>query len=523
MRRRGVVVSDKVEFGLTDEEFNQTVERARMLTKTSSATVIPLLRRNGELDAEVLRLDAETERKAQPLSLPKPTEPMAVAREFVERRCRQGGDLIFRYWRGGWWSWRASHWIEVDEGTLKSELYQFTEKASCINDSGKRMPWAPTQSKINNLLDALKAICLLGADVDQPSWLDGREDARVIVATANGLLDVNSRELLEHTPAFFNQTAVPFDYDPNATEPARWLAFLAELFPDQPEAIDALAEWFGYVVSGRTDLQKIFLMVGPTRGGKGVIARILTKLIGRKNVAGPTLNQFGTEFGLAPLIGKSLAIVADARFGGRDASAVVERLLSISGEDTLTINRKYRDQWTGKLATRLHILSNELPKLNDASSAIVGRMVLIQLQRSWLGKEDRTLEPALVAELTGILNWALDGLQRLSATDTFTRLPVAEEAIITMRDLASPVAAFVRERCVTGPNYQIRTDSLYAVFKKWADDNGHAKKSAQTFGRDLRAAVSGISVQRPRDNPERHRVYVGIDIQQGEPGEQWEE
>jgi putative DNA primase/helicase len=263
-------------------------------------------------------------------------------------------------------------------------------------------------------------------------------------------------------------------------------------------------------------------MVGPTRGGKGVIARILTKLIGRKNVAGPTLNQFGTEFGLAPLIGKSLAIVADARFGGKDASAVVERLLSISGEDTLTINRKYREQWTGKLASRLHILSNELPKLNDASSAIVGRMVLIQLQRSWLGKEDRSLEPALAGELTGILNWALDGLQRLSATDTFTRLPVAEEAIVTMRDLASPVAAFVRERCVTGPNYQIRTDNLYAAFKTWADENGHTRRSAQTFGRDLRAAVTGISVQRPRDNPERHRVYVGIDIQQSEPGEQWE-
>jgi putative DNA primase/helicase len=429
---------------------------------------------------------------------------------------RHGDDLIFRYWRGGWWLWQTSHWIEVDEGTLRSELYHFTEKAHYINNSGKRMPWAPTTSKINNLLDALKAICLLGADIDQPSWLDERQDNRVIVTTANGLLDVNSRELLEHTPAFFNQTAVPFDYDQAAPSPERWLVFLAELFPDQPEAIDALAEWFGYVVSGRTDLQKIFLMVGPTRGGKGVIARILTKLIGRKNVAGPTLNQFGTEFGLAPLIGKSLAIVADARFGGKDASAVVERLLSISGEDTLTINRKYRDQWTGKLAARLHILSNELPKLNDASSAIVGRMVLIQLQHSWLGKEDRGLEPALAGELTGILNWALDGLQRLGASETFTRLPVAEESIITMRDLASPVAAFVRELCVTGPDYQIRTDNLYATFKRWAEDNGHTKKSAQTFGRDLRAAVPGISVQRPRSNPERHRVYVGIDIQQGE-------
>jgi putative DNA primase/helicase len=112
------------------------------------------------------------------------------------------------------------------------------------------------------------------------------------------------------------------------------------------------------------------------------------------------LNSLGGEFGLAPLIGKPLAVFSDARFAGRDASIVVERLLSISGEDNLTVNRKYRDQWTGKLPTRLHVISNELPKLGDASTAI----------------EDVSLEPALHAELAGILNWALGGLQRLTGT-----------------------------------------------------------------------------------------------------------
>ena len=119
----------------------------------------------------------------------------------------------------------------------------------------------------------------------------------------------------------------------------------------------------GYVVSGRLDLHEILLMVGPTRGGKGAFARILTALVGSENVAGPTLSSLGGECGLQPLIGKPLAIVSDARFGGRDSTVVVERLLSISGEDTLTVNRKCRDQWTGKLPPRLHVISNGLPKL----------------------------------------------------------------------------------------------------------------------------------------------------------------
>jgi putative DNA primase/helicase len=285
---------------------------------------------------------------------------------------------------------------------------------------------------------------------------------------------------------------------------------MEEIWPSEPDAIKVLGEWFGYVISGRLDLHKILLMVGPTRGGKGVIARMLGALIGQKNVAGPTLNSLGGDFGLAPLIGKSLAIISDARFVKND-HVVVERLLSISGEDTLTINRKYRDQWTGKLPSRLHVISNELPRLGDASTAIVGRIVLLMLSRSWLGHEDFDLEPALRSELPGILNWALLGLQRLTVDNEnrFTRLISADEAITTLRDLASPVAAFVRERCAIGPKETVPVDELYAAFKAWADNNGHPKSPKQVFGRDLRAAVPAIRVGQP-GTTHRVRVYTGI-------------
>jgi putative DNA primase/helicase len=457
--------------------------------------------------------------------LPPPSQPMAVARIFVDE-CLHKDILTLRHWRGGWWMWKTTHWIEAEDAAVCSILYRFTEHAVYLEGKNEKK-WAPTRRKIGDLVAALAGICLLPNDIDQPGWLDGEAaENGVIVSVKNGLLDVGARRLLPHTPQFFNQTSVPFDYDPGAAEPRRWLDFLALLWPMEPAAIDVLGEWFGYIVSGRTDLHKILLMVGPTRGGKGVIARALAALIGRKNVAGPTLNSLGSEFGLAPLIGKPLAVISDARFAGRDASIVVERLLSISGEDMLTVNRKYRDQWTGKLPSRLHVLSNELPKLGDASTAIVGRVVLLLLSHSWLGREDHQLEPALHTELTGILNWALDGLQRLTVENEnrFTPLVSADEAIITMRDLASPVAAFVREQCEVHPQREIPSDDLYAAFKPWAEDNGHSKKSKATFGRDLRAAVPSVSVRRPRDHSDRsdrdHRrpFYVGISLRAFDDG-----
>jgi len=362
------------------------------------------------------------------------------------------------------------------------------------------------------LLEALAAITILATDIDQPTWLDSRESG-IIVAVANGLLEVETRHLLPHSPRFFNQTAVPFDYDKDAPKPQRWHDFLDTLWPDLPEAIDVLGEWFGYVISGRLDLHKIFVMVGPTRGGKGVIARIETILLGKPNVCGPTLSSLGGEFGLAPLLGKSLAIISDARSGGgKNSPAVVERLLSISGEDTLTVNRKYREQWNGKLPARLHIISNELPRLGDASSAIVGRLVLLLTTRSWLGKEDYELERKLLPELPGILNWSLDGLQRLTHDNEnhFTRIAAADDAITQMRDLASPVGAFVREWCILDPNAEIPVDDLYAHYKDYCQECEYPKSPKAHFGRDLRAACPSVKKTRPRDGTQRHYVYAGI-------------
>ena len=453
--------------------------------------------------------------------LPSPANPMKVARLFVDQHCRHDNVLTLHHWRGAWWRWWHSHWREFEDSAVRSLLYKFTENASYREAKGNAVPWAPNRKKIGDVLDALKAITILDNDIDQPTWLDGRS-SDVIVAVTNGLLELQSRQLLPHSPLFFNHTAVPFAYDENAPQPTRWLDFLNAVWPTpiQKPAIDVLGEWFGYVISGRTDLQKIFMMVGPTRGGKGVIARIETALIGKKNVAGPTLSSFGTEFGMESLIGKSLGIISDARStsGGKNPSVgdvAVERLLSISGEDTITVARKNKTAWIGKLSVRLDLLSNPLLRLGDASGAIIGRLVLLLTTESWLGREDFNLEKNLQPELTGILNWALDGLCRLTITNEnhSTRFEPAEEAITLMRDLASPVGAFVREMCELNNNAETPVDELYAAYKNWCETSEYRKSPKSHFGRDLRAACPSVYKTRPRDkSSHRSNVYTGIKL-----------
>ena len=165
----------------------------------------------------------------------------------------------------------------------------------------------------------------------------------------------------------------------------------------------------------------------------------------------------GTNFGLEDLIDKPLAIIADARSSGRASPETLERLLNISGEDNLSIDRKHRPHWNGVLPTRLVILSNELPRFGDASGAIVGRFVTLTLTQTFLGREDHALQSRLLAELPGILRWALKGLDRLVRNNRqFTAPKSSEQTVRTMHDLISPMHAFLRDRCEYGPNADFR-------------------------------------------------------------------
>ncbi|AYF31476.1 NTP-binding protein [Micromonospora tulbaghiae] len=468
---------------------------------------------------------------------------MPVARRILLDR-QEDDVLTLRRWRGGWMVWTGPAWTEAEQGAIASWVWGHLEYARYLDvnvDPPKTKPWRPNQRRISDVMAALSAATYLSDTVNPPSWAAkrsalGRETPMILgesfpssnsmwaamdltgpsksgnyISTANGLLNVTTRELRPHTPEFFNLVSVPFDYDPDAPTPQRWLKFLAELWPEDPDSVAALQEFFGYVLSGRTDLHKILLIVGPPRGGKGTIARILTALVGKGSMAGPTLASLNTNFGLAPLLGKPLAIISDARLAGKDSHQVVERLLTISGEDTLTIDRKNRDAWTGQLPTRLVILSNELPSFGDSSGAIATRFVTLVLANSWLGSEDVNLGRDLNAELPGILNWALDGLERIRITNRITEPESSREAITAMMDQASPMSAFVREACETGPMYEIPVDDLWDAWKEWGQENGRDKPGTkQAFGRNLRAVVPGVRRFRPRDGDSRQPTYVGI-------------
>jgi putative DNA primase/helicase len=459
-------------------------------------------------------------------------DPHRLARLFIEERCRSSdGFLTIRFYRDEWHRWDGSAYRIVPEKELRAELtVSVKAEMDRLNLIAQKIAAAkgdepPAVRKVTgrliaDVLHALASMAVLPFQIEAPAWIEGQRPfpASEILACKNGLIHlpslvVKKRHFIDSTPRFFSPNCLDFDFNLAAAPPTEWLTFLNKLWPDDSQSIETLQECFGYLLTPDTRLQKIFMLVGPRRSGKGTIGRVLRGLVGPDNVACPTLSSLGTNFGLWPLLGKTVAVISDARLSGRtDAAAVVERLLSISGEDAQTVDRKNLAPVTTKLSVRFIILTNELPKLRDSSAALPARMIVLRLAQSWYGKEDPSLTDRLLAERPGILLWAIQGWQRLQARGYFIQPDSCKEMIGELNDLASPVGEFVREKCQVGPEYQVERSALFNDWKQWCEEQGRDHPGdSSTFGRDLRAVVPSLGDSQPRtDTGDRVRVYTGI-------------
>jgi putative DNA primase/helicase len=379
----------------------------------------------------------------------------------------------------------------------------------------EQLDYNPNSTKINQVLDALKASCRRPLTNTMPSFLDPLWNVSVTdyVAFQNGRLHLPAYELELHTPDFYNHNVLPFDYDPHNRDVTEWETFLSSIWPNNTDAIACLQEMFGYLVAGGTKLHKIMMIIGPRRSGKGTIGRVLNKLLGAENCCGPTLGSLSGDFGLAPLLGKSLATIPDARFAAGQKK-VVERLLMVSGEDVVTVDRKHKDAVECILPTRFLIMSNELPALEDASSALSSRFVLLTMCNSFLGHEDHDLQEKLIAELPGILNWALDGWVRLNKSKRFTIPSSSKSALAELEELGSPVATFADEQCEFAPSYAVPCKEVYSRWAAWCVVEGrNMPGSASMFGRNFGAAFPEVKrVRRRYNSDERMWVYKGVRI-----------
>jgi putative DNA primase/helicase len=414
----------------------------------------------------------------------------------------------------------GTHYEVIEEATIRAKVYAFLDKCKKPAKQGALAPFNPSPATVSAALDAIKSIVHLPnhPNTKPPIWLEGYAQSKPpsskLISVMNGIFHLEDSILLPHSLGFFTQNSLPFDYNPNASCPV-WMGFLQSVWPEDEESISTLQEMFGYILSGDTRQQKFFNIIGPRRSGKGTINKVLVALLGQHNTVAPELGELCDTFGLQPWLGKLLASFTDARAPERNRSAVVSQLLRIVGGDTITVNRKNKDAWNGYLPTRLVMYSNEVLQLTENSNALTGRMIVLKMTKSFFDTEDTELAHKLEKELSGIFNWAMEGLaRRLERGGHFLQPKSGKEYLDLMEELGNPMKPFADDALEFDPLASTLKEEVFACWKHWALKKSMSPGTEQAFKRRFLAATQEkyVESRQVQVNGERSQVYAGVKL-----------
>jgi putative DNA primase/helicase len=427
-------------------------------------------------------------------------DPLRTARLFVGLKYFHDAKDVpaLVHWQGGWWSWTGEKWVEKDEGNLVAEIARFLDPLSQNNDAITR-GWSPEPHDLGRVMKMLATVVDAGAGIEMPGWrgqtlpfgLTDAEGLLEVVPLKNGLFHLVTREFIAHTPEFFNGSVLDFEYDREAKAP-RFEEFLKELWPEDEKGREMALRVIGLCMTFITKYQKMFMLIGPPRSGKGTIARLIKALVGSEAYKGTSVSVLGDTFGMAELINARVAVLPDIRLssaGWGRADAAMERMLAISGEDVMSVNRKNQKYWNGTLRVKFILMSNHLPAFEDDSGAFASRFILFELVQSWLGKEDVELDEKLRKERSGIFNLAVGALARLRADGVLRTPPSGEELAKNFTALTQAIKGFIEDECILGPNEDAVGEALLERYIEWAKQKGYrARISIQEFLGKLKAA-----------------------------------
>ena len=404
--------------------------------------------------------------KPQPLTLDNQTE-FGVAARFVREH---GACLRFCPATGTWYRWSGTYW-EPDRLLGRERMAKGT-MAALIADA-KRLPEAAARDAVKwarrfQSRRVMAAVMDLARSEPPITVLPEQLDAHpMLLAVANGTLDLRTGRLRASRPADLITRASPVRYDPGATCP-RWMRFLEEVTGGDAEVQEYLRRWCGYTLTGETGEQALVILHGNGSNGKSTFAKALLALLGdglarrappnllmaRRNEAHPTE--------LMEVRGRRLVIVPEVP---RAATFDEERVKTLTGSDPVSARGMYQDFSSFPDTAKLVVLANHLPAVRDASHAFWRRIRVVPFPTRFA--LDRGFEARLLRELPGILTWAAqgclgwqrDGLGTAAAIDLATATYRGEQPLF---------GEFLDGIDEATSRSGLRTSELAEIYANWA-------------------------------------------------------
>ena len=337
-----------------------------------------------------------------------------------------------------------------------------------------------------------------------------------LIVVANGVLNVKTGQLEPFSPDFFMFNALPVRYDPNADCP-RFKTFLGEVIPSA-ENIRVLQEFVGYCLTRNCKFEKAIMLVGGGANGKTTFLKVLIKTLGKQNVSTMPLQIISNNrFALVELYGKMANIYPELPAVALRDTGLFKALVTgemISGE------KKFMGRFDFVPYSKLAFSCNEMPQTPDNTDAFFRRWVIIPFPVQFLPdnpKTDPNLEGKLTTpeELSGILNWALQGLERLLQQGKFSISETVEETRDRYTLLSNSEKAFAERALIVATGKEITKEATYLAYIRFCQEHGLPTISKNAFSMELPRYIA-CTESLTRIQGKATRVWRDIQLKENE-------
>jgi P4 family phage/plasmid primase-like protien len=426
--------------------------------------------------------------------------PMRLARVNLEQYRRNFGGTL-KFWKDEWWRYKEGVYTRIPQGEIKGKLtsaiqaeferdFREQKKLGAEVTSVRKLSATLT----SNVLECTKSLCLLPGSTKQPSWLEDETQPHWI-SMKNGILDLHAIfegqdvgfHLRPHSDKWFSTNKLHYAYDPNA-KCDRWMDCVEFSMDGDHERIALLQEWCGYMLTSSNYLQRFLALMGDGGNGKSVFMAVLVALLGQDNCGHVPLESFSGRFDLGTLVGKAANICNDV---GEIDSLSEGILKQFTGGDPMQFDRKNLSPIVCRPTAKLIMSFNKAPKIKDRTKGIWRRMLLIPFNRAVPPERivrhmDQAEYWVESGEVSGILNWAITGLQRLQDQKDFTRSSVSEAAIDDYKRENNPVLDFFDDYLEVSEGSRIYVAHLFGLYQHWCASNNYRPMSLRNFGVEMK-------------------------------------
>ena len=303
----------------------------------------------------------------------------------------------------------------------------------------------------------------------------------------NGLINLSTMEFTEHTPELRTIMQLPVVYDPNADCPAL-KQFLKKVTFE--ECIPIIQEMLGYCLLNTMQYEKSFLLYGEGGNGKGTLISVMQKFFGEQNASNVALQTLSdNRFAAASLFGKMVNLHSDIPNRLIEDSSLFKELTS---GDRIQAEEKHKAAFSFNNRAKLVFSANELPSSRDNSEGFHRRWVIVPFPNKF---NDRVLRSSLFSdlEMSGILNWAIEGAKRLIKQGGFSESKIVREKVQDYREKSDSVYHFLRERCeVGGANDTVKKQELYNAYRSVCTDWGVHPVNQANFNQRVRVVYPNV-------------------------------